>query len=269
MKQLVVGLMFVGSLCIGAAIQAQPRRVSVVSVECNGNCFGKTLGQLCSNLVGPTFKPFAVDCTNVRDQSRSVPCGNNDRCFQRAVSPEDSLGSYCDDAGGWDAQVYCEDISQTSIQKGYPGTMCQPDLSKDNVRYDDTGRIVNVTSGFVVPVTCPIVRDNTLEGNTIAVFLRVDTAVNCSLTSRGPNGEHIVEEIRATTDVVTAPTTLVFPPIFSVSQGYLTLGCLLLEGKPDNRSGLISYFVLEIPGTVGGSQSGQNESMGQIPDPAK
>jgi len=113
MTLLVIGLTLVGSLFIGAAIQAQ-ERIGVVSIECDGRCDDSTLGQLCRDLVGPTFRPFAVDCQNVQEGFQEqtgdiVACGGNNRCLVKDVKPTDPLSAYCDDGSVWDANVYCEE----------------------------------------------------------------------------------------------------------------------------------------------------------------
>jgi hypothetical protein len=77
----------------------------VVSVECNGECSDSTLAQICAR-IGSGFLPFAVDCGNVDNDSGSA-CGGDNRCLARPISTTDPLGDYCDDGGGWDAQVYC------------------------------------------------------------------------------------------------------------------------------------------------------------------
>src|SRR5262245_25808122 len=197
MKLLFVGLIFIGSLFTSATVQAvNEPAIGVVSIECKGNCSGVTLGQLCSQ-TGSTFRPIGVDCTNVRDQDRApseVPCGDNDRCFQRIMSPDDQLSTYCDDSSGWDAQVYCE--AEASIQKTYPGTMCQPFAPLESrIQYDPSGRVINI--GNPAQMTCPLVRDNTVIG-TARVSLRVikipEFAVSCTLFSLDPNGNEIARQ---------------------------------------------------------------------------
>jgi hypothetical protein len=117
MKSLIVGLIFIGSLAMAASVHAQGGRTAVVSVECNGNCNDSTLGQLCRDLAGRTFRPFAVDCQNVEEQDRRnqtvVPCGGNNQCSfpQRNVEPQHALSTYCQDIDGWDANVYCEQVT--------------------------------------------------------------------------------------------------------------------------------------------------------------
>ena len=80
-----------------------PFNVRQVAVECNGNCSTITLQNAC----GLTRTPIAVDCVSVRDWNGSS-CGSaNGRCASFPIVPTDILSWYCDDTGGWDANVYC------------------------------------------------------------------------------------------------------------------------------------------------------------------
>ena len=262
MKQLVVGLMFVGSLCIGAAIQAQERSRAVVSVECNGSCAGSTLGQLCRDLAGPTFRPIAVDCANVMEQSPSVPCGGNNVCSGKRLSPEDQLSAYCDDTSGWDAQVYCEDVTRLPVQKAYPGMMCQPFTPQTAIQYNDDGGVTNViATPNSVLVRCPVVRDSAVVG-LLLVRVRISGANFCTLESRGIEGNLIASIVGFRSG---GPIeTVSFAPISSVSEGYVYFSCFI---SPQVR--LISYQVFEFQTTTDSSLSDQNELMGQISDSAK
>jgi hypothetical protein len=80
-----------------------PFVVQRVAVECNGGCSDSTLGQIC----GTGWTPIAVDCGNVANWSGGVGCGGDNRCVRTAISVFDQLSRYCDDGGGWDANVYC------------------------------------------------------------------------------------------------------------------------------------------------------------------
>jgi hypothetical protein len=81
-----------------------PFNVTQVAVECNGNCASITLQNACG--LGRT--PIAVDCVSVRDWNPGTSCGGaNGRCASFPIAPTDFLSWYCDDTGGWDANVYC------------------------------------------------------------------------------------------------------------------------------------------------------------------
>jgi hypothetical protein len=81
-----------------------PFNVRQVAVECNGNCGTITLQNAC----GLGFTPIAVDCGSVRDWNPGTSCGSgNGRCASFSVVPTDVVSFYCDDTGGWDANVYC------------------------------------------------------------------------------------------------------------------------------------------------------------------
>ncbi len=84
--------------------RAVPFNVTQVAVECNGNCASITLQNAC----GLNRTPIAVDCVSVRDWNPGTSCGNaNGRCASFLIFPTDLLSWYCDDTGGWDANVYC------------------------------------------------------------------------------------------------------------------------------------------------------------------
>jgi hypothetical protein len=85
--------------------QLVPFSTRRVAVECNGNCGDITLGQAC----GAGWTPIAIDCQNVQEQSFFFACGSpaNNLCRITSLSPNNLLSSYCDDIGGWDANVYC------------------------------------------------------------------------------------------------------------------------------------------------------------------
>jgi len=81
-----------------------PFNVRQVAVECNGNCGTITLQNAC----GLGFTPIAVDCVSVRDWDPGTSCGGaSGRCASFPIVPTDFLSFYCDDTGGWDANVYC------------------------------------------------------------------------------------------------------------------------------------------------------------------
>lgn len=81
-----------------------PFNVRQVAVECNGDCGTITLQNAC----GLGFTPIAVDCGSVRDWNPGTSCGSGSgRCASFSVVPTDVLSFYCDDTGGWDANVYC------------------------------------------------------------------------------------------------------------------------------------------------------------------
>jgi hypothetical protein len=86
---------------------AIPFFVRRVAVECNGECGDSTLGQIC----GSGWRPIAVDCGNVENWPGSDPfvfaCGGDNRCRLTSVLSSHALSLYCDDGGGWDANVYC------------------------------------------------------------------------------------------------------------------------------------------------------------------
>lgn len=83
--------------------RAVPFNVRQVAIECNGNCSTITLQNAC----GLTRTPIAVDCVSVRDWNGNS-CGSaNGRCASFPIVPTDILSWYCDDTGGWDANVYC------------------------------------------------------------------------------------------------------------------------------------------------------------------
>jgi hypothetical protein len=77
--------------------------VRQVAVECNGNCGTITLQNAC----GLGFTPIAVDCGSVRDWNGTSCGGGNGLCASFSVVPTDFVSFYCDDGGGWDANVYC------------------------------------------------------------------------------------------------------------------------------------------------------------------
>ncbi len=81
-----------------------PFDVRQVAVECNGNCASITLQSAC----GLDRTPIAVDCVSVRDWNPGTSCGGaSGRCASFPMIPTDFLSWYCDDTGGWDANVYC------------------------------------------------------------------------------------------------------------------------------------------------------------------
>jgi hypothetical protein len=128
MNLLVIGLTLIGNLVLGAVVQAQVRDVGGVEVECDGECRDSNLGQICQDRVGRTYRPFAVSCQNVRERPRqergpqSFLCGGDNKCFQVDVNPTDRLDDYCDDINGWDAIVYCEEVTtQTGTCNFGPG----------------------------------------------------------------------------------------------------------------------------------------------------
>jgi hypothetical protein len=85
--------------------QALPFTVQQVAVECDNRCDLITLGQACS----PGFTPIAVDCQAVANQgSRIERCGTGPgSCARFPVLPSDRISDYCNDVGGFDANVYC------------------------------------------------------------------------------------------------------------------------------------------------------------------
>jgi hypothetical protein len=88
------------------APEAVPFVVRRVAVECNGDCCRVRLDEACA-VAGSGFRAIAIDCQNVQEQG-GVSCGAPPaRCSVRTVSSADRVCNYCDDIGGWDANVYC------------------------------------------------------------------------------------------------------------------------------------------------------------------
>lgn len=79
-----------------------PFVVRQVAVECNGSCSDSSLATLCQT----GWRPIAVDCNNAQEWS-GTNCGGNNVCARFPVLTTDTLGDYCDDTSGWDANVYC------------------------------------------------------------------------------------------------------------------------------------------------------------------
>lgn len=92
-------------LATNAVRGAEIATIVNVLVECNGNCGGITLGQVC-DVIGAGYEPLFVDCHDVADFLGAPTCGAG-QCLPFDVKSTSTVNLFCDDVNGNDANVYC------------------------------------------------------------------------------------------------------------------------------------------------------------------
>lgn len=234
----VVRLMFVGSLFIGTAIQAQEGPVNVIVVECDGSCRDSTLGELCSTQAGRSFRPIAVDCQNIVEpgdisrefQARIRDCpgssNNRNKCLVEGLSSDDLLGLYCQDINGWDAHVYCEQVTIREgtfpFGQGQPGVNVQTvaifprEMFPSGTEFTSTPRVQITPKGGNFPDVFAVTARNVTRSSFDVVVFRIDAF--------GEGwGQNLQIDWRASDEAVQFP----LPPA-SCSQGFgARVGCEL------------------------------------------
>lgn len=157
----------------------------IARVECNGDCNGVTLQQVCDTFgTGFGYSPIGVACDDAADpgQGPRLSCGNGLTCTPwGTLVRSDPLGAYCADGGGYDAVVTCSSALSTSLVGavkvetwGDPsqvrlGEICdtyRPDSHPISVSCDDTdgGQGSSYTCGNDATCTStPLTRDAALS----------------------------------------------------------------------------------------------------------
>jgi hypothetical protein len=157
-------------------------------------------------------------------------------------------------------------FAQELNRKVYPGTFCQPGTGggerPPEYRYDERGRILNLSLEQRLEVICPVVRDETASTAGISQarvrFLAAfqpsnddDSALSCFLHSRALYGTQIAVLRETNVGVPAGNRVLRFNQIPSTDQsggpGYFHFRCFIpARDETHGVSGIISYWVDEI-----------------------
>ncbi|MDD5266435.1 MAG: hypothetical protein PHO08_04810 [Methylococcales bacterium] len=135
--------------------------------------------------------------------------------------------------------------------KTFPGSMCQP-VSGEAVRFFINGT-VNTDSTFGHFVNCPVVRDTIAGAGISSASITVrdpspDEDVECTFKSLRADGIIVASSSRNTSGVNTAPQTLQFGSLSSVSGGNYVIQCRIPKANGlfgFSFSEIISYRVNE------------------------
>ncbi len=146
-------------------------------------------------------------------------------------------------------QAYAED------QKVYPGNACaaySPEDNADLFRHFGGG-IWNESSSSDAFITCPIVRDNVLNGNgTKRAIVRVHNtrtdalAVSCTLVSMSGQGQFITS--RSATATTTGFVNLEVGVNASANLGLYYIYCYLPQKQGSQPAGVLNYWINEHDG---------------------
>lgn len=157
-------------------------------------------------------------------------------------------------------------LAQELNRKVYPGTFCQPGTGGGELppefRYDERGRILNLSLEQRLEVICPVIRDET-AGTAGISRARVrfvaasqpsnddNSALSCLLYSRALFGTQIAFLRKTNVGVPPGNRVLRFDQIASTNQGggpgYFYFRCFIPARDENNgASGIISYWVDEI-----------------------